>query len=620
MEILYLYIDNYKILNEANVNLGGEYSFHYSKKTKSLTYKKNETFIEGFYNIDQNSNSTIQNLSYLVGNNGAGKSTVLEFLRENFSKGLNVRNDTIIIYKKDNELHCVSTIKFKQEKVLLKHKFIEILIKPKDQIGFDFGYKKRGIENLDIIFFSNIFDGKISNKRDGLHDISTNCLMINDHDFYLKQKLIEKDSDVLSIHLSNEVYRQFNFLSSELRESFQLFKIPKELYLQVEFNAKSLDSFDFSDKKINRIYVAYKNYLLGNILELKSDLNDSLKCFVSLIVLNLVKEILSSNHPESGFEIKFYPITGYNQDSSFDLVIKEYLKSIEMQLKELTNKISRIKFLLEKHTNLIEFIFQNRESLINYYPTKNKPLFFISIKSDKTIKTFFKLYNDSVTVNPYIFFNFEGFSSGERSILNIFSRFYDLVVQDEKYKNLSNEILILMDEPDLYLHPTWQKKLNKFLIEFLPIIFKERSLQIVITSNSPMPLSDVLSNNVVFFKSIENEDIQTKKQIEIIDNSDNFIPTFGQNIYSLFKESFFLENGLIGDFADLKLTELAKYLNNDNQNKFWKKNSLNLINKIGEPLLRNSFRELYFNKNNDQIDKEIERLKSLKSKLNDTNT
>ncbi|MBN9283173.1 MULTISPECIES: AAA family ATPase [unclassified Flavobacterium] len=615
MEILYVYIDDYKILKEANVNFGSEYFFNYSKETNLLTYKKNETFIEGFYNIDYNSESKIKNLCYLVGNNGAGKSTVLEFIRENFSKGLNIRDETIVIYKKENELHCISTIKFKQEVALIKPDFTEILSKPEDQMGFDFGYDKRGLEDLDIIFFSNIFDGKISSKRKGLHDISTNCLVVDDHDFYVKQKLIEKDTDTLSIHFSQEVYRQFNFLSSELREKFHLFKIPEYLFLKVEINSKSIDSFEFSDKKTNRIYTSYKSDLLGHILELKSDINDSLKCFISLIVLNLIKEISSSNHPESGFEMDFYPNTSLNQDSNFDLVIQEYLKSIKKQLGKLIYRIPRIESLLEKNASLIEFIFQNKESLINYYPDKSKPLFFISIKSEDTIKNFFKLYNDSVTINPYVFFNFEGFSSGERSILNIFSRFYDLVVQDEKFQNLSNEILILMDEPDLYLHPTWQKKLNKFLIEFLPIIFKERNLQIIITSNSPLPLTDVLSNNVVFLRSNESGDEKVKKQIEIKDNLDNYIPTFGQNIYSLFKESFFLEQGLMGDFVNLKLNELADFLNKDNiENEFWKKNSLTVINNIGEPIIRNSFRQLYFKKYNDEIDNEIKRLQAIKKK------
>lgn len=614
MEILYLYIDNYKILKEANINFGGEYFFQFSKNENLLTVKKNELHIEFFYN-KPSENSSIKNLSYLVGNNGAGKSTVLQFIIDNFSSGKIFWDKLIVIYKKAEKLKCISTIEFNYDKLLFADVDIQILSKKKTDPIFDFGYDKRGIENLDIIFFSNVFDGKEGFNVKGLHNVSTNFLVHNDYRFLLEQGLIDKATDKILIHQSQEVFRQFDFLNSDIFNQFDLFEIPKELFLRIEFNKDSINSYTFPDVEENKLFSHFKTDLLDKISGLKSVLDNSLKAFVSYIFLNLIKEILSSSKVLAHFKIKLKRnvIPYLDENSSYDDLIDLHFTLLNKQLESIFDNVPKLKNDIENHKNLIKLIYQERQSLINFNPQFSEPLILVSINSNETMKIFFKLYNKSVGINPYLLFGFDGFSSGQISILNLFSRFYSIIIKDEKFNNLSDEILILMDEPDLYLHPTWQKKINKLLVEFFPIIFKNKSIQIVITSNSPLPLTDVLTNNVVFFK--KSKDNNSINRAEILDDSNSNIMTFGQNIHSLFKHSFFLDGGLMGELANDKLTELANYLEGkETNNVYWNENGLKLINAIGEPLIRNSFRQLYFKKFDDEIDKEIERLTSLKGK------
>lgn len=208
MEILFIYIDNYKVLKEANINFGGKYLFKFSKETSKLTYESNKYHIDGFYDLG---NKGIKNYSYLVGNNGAGKSTTLEFIKENFVLGTNLKNECIVIYEKNNEYHIISTFDIKTD---FPFKTSPKIVKPQSQLkaGFDFGYPQRGLEDLHIVFFSNLFDGKIEGRDlKGIKNISTNSLIINDYNFYLEQNLIEKETNPMIIHLSQEVYRQFNF-------------------------------------------------------------------------------------------------------------------------------------------------------------------------------------------------------------------------------------------------------------------------------------------------------------------------------------------------------------------------------------------------------------------------
>lgn len=613
MEILYIYIDNYKILKEANINFGGEYLFEYSKEKNFLDFKENEFYVKDFYNVDGNSNQQIKNLTYLVGNNGAGKSTTLEFIKDNFSRGSYLQHETIVIFKKNDKLYCLTTYK-------IKHKFknfekIKNLKKDKSDGNFlNFGFDLRGIENLDIIYFSNIFDGQYQTSNlTGFSNISTNSLIFNDYNFYLNQGLIGKEANVIGIHLSQEVYRQFNFLTSPISNEFELFKIPEELKLKIEFNKEIFNVTKPKSQSEESNFKLFKDKLSYDVLNLKSEISDSIKSFITNIIANLIKEILHINQSQSEFIIDLKWEYNYNSADDFTDVIMKILKSLKHQIQK--NKIF-IKDIEEDIYNtqvFIEFILHNHISFINPLPHYDNPSFFISIKDNTIIEQMFKLYNKSVKINPYLFFNFEGFSSGERALLNVFSRFYEVNNNGEKFQNLSYDILILMDEPDLYLHPSWQKKLNYYIIKYLPIIFKNKNIQIIITTNSAIPLTDILKNNVVFYK-LNKDNIEVKETI-ISNNFDDDISTFGQNIYNLFKSSFFLDNGLMGDFVNLKLSEIAKYLNKkETFDPNWEINASKVIESIGEPIIKNSFKELYYKDENHRIDEEIKRLESLKKK------
>jgi len=617
MEILYIYIDNYKILKEANINFGGEYLFEYSKEKNFLDYKENDFYVKDFYNVDANSNQQIKNLTYLVGNNGAGKSTTLEFIKENFVRGLNLNNNTIIIFKKNDAIYCFSTYKINYKFKYFKE--IKIIKKINDDKIFDFGFDLRGIENLDIIYFSNIFDGQYQTSNlKGFSNISTNSLIFNDYNFYLEQGLIGKEANLLGIHLSQEVYRQFNFFTSPISREFELFKIPEELKLKIEFNKEIFNLLKPENQSDESIFKIFRNNLSYEVLHLKSEISDSVKSFITNIIANLVKEILHINKSQSEFKIDLKWESNYNSAEDFTDVIMKILKSLKQQIKKNKFIIKQIEDDIDNTQFFIEFILFNHINFINALPHYDDPSFFISIKDNTIIEQMFKLYNKSVKINPYLFFNFEGFSSGERALLNVFSRFYEVNNQGEKFQSLSNDILILMDEPDLYLHPSWQKKLNYYIIKYLPIIFKNKNIQIIITTNSALPLSDILKNNVLFYR-LNKENIEVKETI-ISSTFENENSTFGQNIYNLFKSSFFLDDGLMGDFVNHKLTKLGDYLtNNQSHDEYWAQNASTVIESIGEPIIKNSFRELYFNDDNYKIDEEIKRLETLRKKLNDTN-
>ncbi|CAC9974435.1 OLD family protein [Flavobacterium panici] len=171
-------------------------------------------------------------------------------------------------------------------------------------------------------------------------------------------------------------------------------------------------------------------------------------------------------------------------------------------------------------------------------------------------------------------------SYGEKSILNLYSTFHDFTLTNNHVRESENFLLIL-DEADLGYHPIWKRKFINTLCETLPIIFAQLKpyvwdsvvkrkkpsdnespiLQIVIATHDPLTLSDFPSSNIIYLKKdsnrktvILNSEIDTKK-------------SFGANITDLLADSFFVEDGLIGDFARKKIEQTIMWLNEQKKKK-----------------------------------------------------
>ncbi|MDR0605667.1 MAG: hypothetical protein LBG80_15325 [Bacteroidales bacterium] len=137
-------------------------------------------------------------------------------------------------------------------------------------------------------------------------------------------------------------------------------------------------------------------------------------------------------------------------------------------------------------------------------------------------------------------------------------------------------------------------------------------MQIILTSHSPIIVSDFPKNNIIFLDTDKDCKCKVVKSI----TREN---TFGANIHTLYKNSFFLNGLPIGEFAKVKIEQLFKKLQAGNiDDKIYKE-----IQLIGEPLLKNQLMKLYndnlpndVNKRVTELEKEIEKLKK---QLNDKN-
>ncbi len=181
--------------------------------------------------------------------------------------------------------------------------------------------------------------------------------------------------------------------------------------------------------------------------------------------------------------------------------------------------------------------------------------------------------------------------------------------------------LILLDEPDLTIHPKLQKRYINDLINSFQNFHK--NIHFVITSHSPFILSDLPKENIIFLEKYKKEDEEVTKWTQKIGNCKNVtselnIETFGANIHTLLSHGFFMEDGLMGEFAKEKITEILDYLKNNKPLKSIKEEQVkSIIEKIGEDFLRQKLLNMYNIKFSIKSkDDEIEELKAEIERLN----
>lgn len=111
-------------------------------------------------------------------------------------------------------------------------------------------------------------------------------------------------------------------------------------------------------------------------------------------------------------------------------------------------------------------------------------------------------------------------------------------------------INIIFEEIELYFHPELQRTYIKRLFDGIKQIdiSNIKSLNICFVTHSPFVLSDIPARNI----------LALKKDIE--DTSKITLSTFGANIHEMLKNSFFLNNGSIGEYASWIIKQIITEL------------------------------------------------------------
>lgn len=290
-------------------------------------------------------------------------------------------------------------------------------------------------------------------------------------------------------------------------------------------------------------------------------------------ILRKIKRITQNYTIYSGYQ--------FNENSNDNIEVNENNISKIVTILDLFKKDKS--HITNKIFQAINFIFLNRlestkDKIYEYYSIKASSVriqqklegidfadfaeMILRRSSDYKIDVI-NLLPPSIFYNDYVFENkskFSQLSSGEKQqVFSLNSILYHLInlnsTDSNEFPYKYRFVNIILDEIELYAHPDMQRKYIKELLDGigkLDIQYIE-AINLLFITHSPFILSDIPKQNVLFLE-IDNEKKASPKDYKVMN-------TFGANITDLLADSFFISNGLMGDFAKWKIEESIKWIN-----------------------------------------------------------
>lgn len=219
------------------------------------------------------------------------------------------------------------------------------------------------------------------------------------------------------------------------------------------------------------------------------------------------------------------------------------------------------------------------------------PFFSFNIKLEKT---------KSEDGKPNVPILFQRMSSGERQFIYTMSTFVyhikNILSIQQSNRVRYRSINLILDEVELCFHPEYQRLFVDNLVRTIQRLKLNThcSFNIIIATHSPFVLSDIPMCNILHLK---NGVVQSKEQ---------FKNPFGANINDILYQSFFLENGFIGEYARKKILKVVGLLNKPLESiSDQKENIRETISYVGEPLIQKQLQSLYNEKFNEQDEKDL---------------
>ncbi|MDQ2178393.1 AAA family ATPase [Marinifilum sp. D714] len=569
MELLYVWIEDYKNIKKQGFNFSPKHWFDFEYEVDeegkviggTLHHKeRNTNYPENFFG------ENISNVTAIVGKNGSGKSNLMEFiiLFCSSSHGLNEYNKNIVfIYESAGRIYTNRS----QLKCNLK-------LYPKNYIQYPFNRYSNNATKL--IFYSphtekHMLEGLGSDLA--VDDISDGGMLKDDFMTRNGESFLCTDIELLQMEDSLRHIQLFKlFLQTKFRTHIT---IPKELYIQI--NA----SIEFNEEINNKNYRRFYH-------------RDDNLSFMQHIENRLLNQIFANNN-------SMYTET---YASFEELIIGHYSFEFYKQLQHLNNS-DFIVYQKEPYPlGKFDYHFTFRIKTENLSDDFMRGLYYYYFQS----KVHYGLTTLSFTRNlsRNIFWKWNGISSGEMSMYNLYGRLLETTTASQFVNSNIKKIILLLDEPETSFHPEWQRI---FITEFMPFINEicnKVNVQIFINSHSPFLVSDLPKDNIIFLNKKENGDCEVKQP-------EDMTHTFGANIHSLYRNSFFLENGLMGEFAKEKIDQVIQDLNQQdpksNISDERKQEILFIIEQIGEPILQEKLKKRY-KEIFEPLDRRIEELRS----------
>lgn len=173
-------------------------------------------------------------------------------------------------------------------------------------------------------------------------------------------------------------------------------------------------------------------------------------------------------------------------------------------------------------------------------------------------------------------------SSGERQFLFLMSSviYHVMNIKSVPASRISYRYInVVLDEVELCFHPEYQRTFLYKLLQSIKRLHLNTfcGFNIIVTTHSPFLLSDIPQGNVLY---LEDGHVVDKSYMQ---------NPFAANVNDILRQSFFLKNGFMGEFAKQKV---LKVLDDYKKKKLDANEANELVELIGEPLLKDRLSEV----------------------------
>ena len=420
-----------------------------------------------------------------------------------------------------------------------------------------------------------------------------NPLYNSSEDYFLqKHKLKDKDSSLIDLSIEFET-----------NDILNLNEIKNKKDLICEFLDKAIESISFMEdeyqidkNEVKKIFDINDNDLcIGNELVLKireTELgwkieNDNEKYYIYMKYFSLIVDILNLINVKHNIRNPFVFFEAYRNNSSetTKVGITEFGNQGYTNLQTWQNLLSLNYSIGTNSTYIMLATKKYGKMMRNAIEKENGLQEFYSSEDYMRLKKFFKKFEYDINLkcispsnNIYQFYllkdkleiEIDTISSGEREIINfIFGLFLEEL----------NDGIVIIDEPELHLHPNWQKK----LIQILKEETENKNIQILFVTHSSSFISYNILNNIYrvykdngFSKCIrisdllQDSDNDFRKNLTVINATNNEKIFFSKNVILvegitdeiLFKKIYESEIGKIPDELEFVSINGKNNLNN----------------------------------------------------------
>lgn len=627
MRLEYIFIPKYRSFTNQGFDLSNEFIIEFSVESSVIKIKQNPLYISNFFGPN------ILSYTGIIGENGSGKSTFLNYIKEVLAMPKYNEDHCqclLIFYKKEIDKFIVidnlpgnSNIKVNVENQRSSYEIMklkDLIPNGKEEQEYDLHYtvleSVKDLRDLGIIYLSTFFEPERIEKSYGpprmplIFNLSTNYLY--------KEGLNNNQYNYSTSEASNIL----SFIVNA-RDTIPDFKLPDlaNIYINyptiyqtfnIDEASPSLSARIKGKEKKKKIYPLNAESTIEGLLKLESEIlyRDNKRELIKFwLHLNFLAEIYSLIMHDK-LEEFLNKISTKDTDSFFSSMLAALNNTGEyLEDKILNQEQSGWKAYFDAYKSYIEIILllQDNDKLGS---TENHQIKVILNSENILILKELLELKRTVTFKSTSFINFTWgpTSSGEAAMLTIFSRLYFLhkeLVQEEQ--NVITKLWLLLDECDTSFHPQWEKQFNYLIIQFINKYFPDIEIQVIFTTHSPFSISDLPKKNLIFIK-------KGAKGLTVQNSLNEHKQTFAANINVLLTDSFFMNNGLIGEFANKKINTIIDLLLEGSLEEIIENQESieRTINCIGEPIVKNKLLTIMQNRvraNLIQIKSDIENLK-----------